>query len=306
MSRPAFQERHMDYVLGPNQDGRLSSVAAGAIIEGLALPLEQDAPFVLRSRAHRVKYNAARQQAGLQFLSMRYSGPSRDFRSTVRIPQAIEGAYFGQVGLPIPIQRQIVYPASGVIYVDVQNTGSAAMTNLTLYFRGVKLYPWGLVPSFTYPPRFADLPFCYPQTVTALPVTTPSMGVRTVFTVKDDADFVLRAIQAGRSFTPQTWEVFIRLFDAQEKPYSNDFVHVDVMCGQLNGNPTAAFPSGGTPTYYQAIGAGPSAPGLLYPEIYVPRNQILYYDVLRTDVSFGGAVAADFPINFIGCKVFGK
>ena len=40
-------ERHQDYVLGPNQDKRLASVAAGQALE-LSLYLDTDAPFALR------------------------------------------------------------------------------------------------------------------------------------------------------------------------------------------------------------------------------------------------------------------
>lgn len=303
--RPTYQERHQDYVLGPTQDGRLASVAAGQRIEGIALNLDSDAPFILRSRALRIKYvetPAARCQNGLQFLSMRYSGPDREYRSQALIPQTIEMAYFGQCGIPMPLQKQILYPPSGVILVDILNTGASALTNLYLYFRGVKLFNWGQVPSFTYPHDCRVLPFCYPQVVTALPVTTPSIGIRGIFTVKDDADFALRAIQAGRSFGEKTREVFITLLDQNQKPFSNGPIHIDILAGALNGI-SAAFPSG-TNTVYSNIAAGPANPGLIYPELYLPKHQILYYDVIRTDASYGGSVAVDYPINFIGAKVF--
>lgn len=296
--RPTYQERHMDYVLGPLQDGRLATVAAGQRIEGLALQLDLDAPFVLRSRAIRVKNDINRVQ-DLRTISTRFAGPDRDYRSQALIPQAIEMAYCGQDGLPLPLNKQIVYPPGGVILVDVQNTGLAAVTNLTLYFRGVKLFKWGQIPSFTYPNNCRTLPFQYPQLLSALPVTTPTMGVRYIFTVKDDADFAFRAIQAGRSFNDLTHEVFITLLDQNQKPYSNSPVHIDVMAGQVNGG-SAAFPTTSN------IAAGPSNPGLLYPEIYLPRNQILYYDVVRADVSFAGAAAVDYFINFIGAKVFAQ
>jgi hypothetical protein len=55
--RPPYQERHFDYVLGPNQDARLASVVAGQEILGITLQLEHDAPFILRGRAMRVQYN---------------------------------------------------------------------------------------------------------------------------------------------------------------------------------------------------------------------------------------------------------
>ena len=64
--RPRFQLRHQDYVLGPNQDSRLSSVAAGQMITGIELPMDNDAPFLERGRAYRVAYtDTTRAQAGL-------------------------------------------------------------------------------------------------------------------------------------------------------------------------------------------------------------------------------------------------
>jgi hypothetical protein len=301
--RPQFQERHQDYVLGPNQDARLASVAAGQQITGLALPLDADAPFVLRSRALRIKYisAASRTQNGLQFLNMRYTGPDRDYRSQGLTPQTIQMAYFGQNGLSLPLHRQIVYPAQGVIYVDIHNTGSGALTNVYLYFRGVKLYPWGQVPGYTYPPNCRTLPFSYPQQVASLPVTTASMGLRQVFTVKDDADFVLRGLCQGAA-SGSTYEVFVKFLDHQEKPYSNDFVHVDIMGGAAGG--FQAYPSGSAPTDYSPVLCGPAAPGLFYPEIYLPRNAILYYDTLRSDSGYAGAATVNFNYNFIGAKVF--
>jgi len=49
----ALQQRHYDYVLGPNQDVRLASVAAGAVLEEVLLEMDSDAPFVLTGRAVR-------------------------------------------------------------------------------------------------------------------------------------------------------------------------------------------------------------------------------------------------------------
>ncbi len=97
-------------------------------------------------------------------------------------------------------------------------------------------------------------------------------------------------------------EIFIKLRDEDEKPYSNDFVHMDVMFGN------SAFPV----TYPLAatnvapIACGPNSPGLLFPEIYIPKNHLIYYDVKRDDAYLGGATAVDYPMSFIGQKVFEK
>ncbi len=146
--RPTFQERHHDYVLGPNQDARLANVAAGAVIEKVTLTLDTDAPFVLRSRALRQKYTAALRQNGLQFVATRWTGPNRDYRQQDFVLESLQMANFGQCGNPGPVCPSITYPAAGNILIDVYNTGSAAITNLTFYFRGVKLFPHRLRHTF--------------------------------------------------------------------------------------------------------------------------------------------------------------
>lgn len=308
---PGLIQRHQDYVLGPNQDSRLASVAAGAVIEGITLQLDPDAPFVLRSRAMRVQYDASRLQAGLGNLRLRFAGPNRDFRSQNYVRQALLAPYFGQLGNPIPEFPQIVYPRSGVITADVYNDGAAALTNLTLYFRGMKLFAPGAVRSYEYPPTCAMLPYTYPigtfsstDGLTLIRSVAVTQGTfRQTFRCKQDADFVVRGGQAGLPFsTTPVNEVFIRLRDEDEKPYSNDAVHMDVLFG--NSGFGATYVAGGG--NIAPVACGPNSPGLWFPEIYVPKNHLLYMDITRTDISYAGAVAVNLPISLIGQKVFQK
>ena len=307
-------QRHHDYVLGPNQDGRLASVAASASLE-LQLALDSDAPFILRSRAMRVQYDSSRYQTGLNHLLLKWAGPDRNYRSQDFVRQSLLGPYFGQLGNPIPIWPNVEYPRQSVIRVLLRNDGAAALTNLTLYFRGVKLFAPGAVKSPTYPPKFGTLPFYYPQTIATLPVTCGTFTGATSPPVRQallsklakplaDADFVLRAGQAGLPFsTTPVNEVFIKFLDEDEKPYSNDAVHVDVMFG--NGGMPATYPAG-TSAGVAPICCGPAASGLFYPEIYVPKNHSMYYELSRNDSSFAGAVAVAFPVDLMGMKVFDK
>jgi hypothetical protein len=128
-----------------------------------------------------------------------------------------------------------------------------------------------------------------------------------IFTVKADADFVFRAGQAtapfstdGRTFA----EVGIILRDFNRKPYSNDFVPLDLMFG--SGGFPSAIPIGSAPSFIAPFGPGPAQPGLLYPEFYLPRNHQLLYDLKRTDGAGGSNQSEDFVINFVGQKVFSK
>lgn len=311
--RPQFQERHQDYVVGPNQDTRLASVAAGQLVSNIELTMDPDAPFLLRGRAYRVSYNNldARQQVGLQNLSLRYSGPDQDYRSNVLVPQGLLMPYGGQSAAWKPVYPQILYPARSVMLIDVLNTGTTALTNLVLYFRGVKLFPWGINPSYTYPERPAKsalLPYVYP--IAAPNAANPQGSIQNLATAdtrnlliwqnQPDSGFIIRALQAGPSYSPFALEVFITLRDENRKAFSNAPVHFEVLCGPSGGNyQTGAAGSIG------AIGTGNSAPGVLYPEIYVPPFHLLYYDIQRLDSGYAGAATIpNFPINLIGSRVY--
>jgi hypothetical protein len=321
--KPGYQERLQVYVLGPNQDSRLASVAAGATLT-VALTLDLDAPFLMRGRcvACRPVGDTSGMQSPLEFLYSQFSGPRRNFFGTGPIvlggqsfvPATIESGFFGQQGGWLPVVPEVFYPKGSTLYVQFQNNGTAAITNLTFYFLGVKQYSWGEVVAYTYPKRCAMLPFIYPLNVTGLAVSGASaQSLNNIFTCKDDADFVFRAAVWGRS----AWtvgvgvasQVFWILYDEQKKPYMNDWVWLGAMF------PATGFSNGACVQYEignaesggnlqnQAVGA--SNPGLVYPEIYIPNNHLIYYDVKRDD-SFNsnaqGTVTLD--ILLMGAKVF--
>ena len=307
MIRPPFQARFQDYILGPNQATALTSVAAGQLLTEVTLQLDTDAPFLMLGRAMRCTYTASLTQAPLQGLATRFAGPQRDYKSTALISSALEMVYYGQFGNPKPIVPAVYYPAGSVIQVDLINNGASAIPDLTFLFRGVKLFPWDTVVGYTYPQppaKFASQTFGYPVLVSKLGVSETRTDQP--FTVKPDADFVLRALQGvplintgGRTFA----EVSIQLMDHQKKPYSNDFVHFDFFG---RGGAPATIPVGPSPSFVAPFGTGPGAPGLIYPEIYIPRNQQILYSIQRTDGSGGSNQAETFQFNLIGAKVFEK
>lgn len=301
-----YQERHQDYVIDSSIDARLASIAAGASVDNIQLQLDPDAPFLLRSRAYRVKYDtlASRTQVGIQNLGMRLAGADRNYFSTDYIPMNLVGPYGGQGGCPIPQFPQVAYPASGLLTVDIINYGATTLTELELYFRGVKLFSPGSIPSYTYPPKCALESYSYPiSPVSPYGVTNllaTDSRILQPFTVKPDSDFVVRAIQAGPSYSPFGLEVYITLRDQDQKPYSNLPVHFEILAGPSIANFQSG--SGGTTT---AVGTGNALPGLLYPEIYVPASHQLFYDIERNDGSFAGAqTIPNFPITLIGARVY--
>jgi hypothetical protein len=294
---PRFQQRHQDYVM------HFPPLVPGQLMQGIPFVLDPDAPFILRSRALRLPYNQAREQAGVQFVSLRYTGPDGAYRAQTLIPQYAEMVNFGQMGNPKPVWPNIQYPASASILVDVQNTSTAlTLTGLTLYFRGVKLFPYGSIPSYGYPSKCKLQSFTYPQPLNALPVTQPENTLQQLFKVKPDADFVLRSIQAGPAVAPLPWEIFIQLMDENLKPYSNKPVHLDVLAG--NSAMPATFPIGPVPAYVSPVGTGASNPGVFFPELYIPASHLLYYYISRSDVGYPGAVPLNYPLAFNGAKVY--
>lgn len=312
---PGLIERHQDYVLGPNQDGRLASVAAGQFIEGLVLHLDTDAPFALRSRALRIAYTTGDgqgTQSGIQHILLRWADEKRQFRSQNLIRQTLVAPYYGQIGNPFPVYPQVVYPRGGQIMVDLLNDGATALTNVYLYFRGVKLFAPGAVRSYAYPSKFGALPFAYPvgrysdtDGLTQIRSIAVTQGpLRQTLKIAGDADFVMRAMQAGNTFLDSVFEVFAQLRDEDEKPYSNDPVHLDILCG--NSGISQIFPAGYSSAFVFPIAGGPNTPGLLFPEIYVPKNHLFYVDISRSDGAYARTSAVDLPFTFIGQKVFQK
>ena len=312
MSQPQFQARHQDYVVGPNQDPRLASVAPGQLITGIEFQTDTDAPFLLRGRAYRVSYDsiASHTQLGLQNVAMRFAGPDQDFRSRVLVPQGLVMPYGGQSAAWKPVYPQIFYPARSTMTIEVQNLDPTnTLTNLTLYWRGVKLYPWGRNEP-TYPRRMEMTQYAYGiNRLTPQPITNPTEAIQNLLTsdlrytqtfqVKNDADFVVRSLQAGPSYPPLGLEVFLVLRDENQKAYSNDWMHFEVLCGPSTGN----YQSGAAGSI-PAIGTGNALPGVLFPEFYLPANHVMYYDVMRADSGYAGAATIpNFPVQLFGSRV---
>lgn len=296
---PQLSERHQDYVM------TIGTLNPGQLLQAIPFKFDPDAPFIMRATALRCQYDSSRFQTGLQGVALRYTGQGQDYKQQAMIPYGLTCAYFGQQGNPRPVSPEIKWPQSGVITVDVENTGASTLTNVQLFFRGVKLYLPGVVKSYTYPRRMSMRPWIYSSVdsgtvVQNLAVSTPSPGIQQIFRPQPDSDFALRSISWGQVPGVQPFEVFVTLMDEDLKPYSNAPVHIDV----LMSNPSmgATYPCGSTDLV--PLGTGSQAPGLFYPEIYVPKNHIMYYNVVRNDGGFAGQSTITLPFQFNGCKVY--
>ena len=287
--RPPFQERFQVYVMGPTQDVRLATVAAGQSIPKINLTIDLEAPFVLRRRAI----------GGVDgFLKTRWTGPTQDYRQgDLMILESLQQPFFGQNGSPSPVSPEITYPPGGTLSLDLVNTGAYDLTNVTFYWIGVNRYPWGVLPAPSYPSEFRGSNFAQPFLTPAL--AAPDVQLRLPFKCKPDGDLVIRGGQATQAgvvsgcpsvlnpgVLAATSAMSIVLRDYNGMPYMNDWVDINI----LFGTSLAAD-----------FGTGPGHPGIIYPEIYLPENRQLLIDVQQT---VGGVAGASLLINFIGAKVF--
>lgn len=282
-------ERHHDYVLP------LPPIPPGGLTD-LPLKLDSDAPFLLRLVRSR----------GIGLSGWRFQTPSQVWQSsqlrTDLIPQA-PGAL-----LPNPqpsrgslIYPQLLYPISDTLIIEVGNNTNAAIANASLLFRGSKLFPDGVVASTTYPQKLSVLPDTY-----QVNVSVPAVGmVRDVqLQINSDGDFALRYGVAdaftlgvdGGPYNPFTFtNCFVRLRDDYYKGYSNTWVHINDLFGQ------------GQPSPFETSAAQDDdvlfLPGLFTPEIYIPRDHSIYFDVMRNDPGSG---PINLNVRFQGAQVFAR
>jgi hypothetical protein len=306
MIPPRTQFRHHDYVLGPNQDNRLATVAPNTVIDDLRLTLDTDAPWTLTSRGLWCQYKDANTstQNGLQGISTRWAGPREDYKQQDYVSEACSMAYFGNGGNLKPEYPNVDYPAGGILSVQFSYTGTQTLTNLSFLFRGYKRYPLGAVPGYSYPDKMKGMAFFQRISVLALGVTETRTDQ--VFTVPPDFDIVIRGLQLVEISTgvPSPGpNISLKWQDFNKKPYSNDYVRADVGWG-FGAAAANVIPIGPTPSFLSTFGTGPGSPGLFVPEIYLPANHQAYYAIQRNDSLIAAATSEDLVFMLIAQKVF--
>lgn len=283
-------ERHQDYLL------TIPSLPVGGLTQ-VPLDLDTDAPFALRLIKSR--------NIGLN--GWRFQNPKGRYQSNALRTDWIVPVDQGNSPYPSRgsvIYEEMVYPPGGTINVDIGNTSGEPILNASLLFRGSKLFKDNTLWSPTYPERMAVLPGVYQVIVPAVPVVG---ALRTnQLTILNDADFVYRYgvcdafTVSGVGTTPNPMQfkfenVTVQLYDESRKVYSNLPINANDLFGQ--GLPT---PEGAGTDDDQVL----FTPGLITPEIYLPRRHSLYFDVFRNDSTLEGAVPVDLYFRFGGMKVF--
>lgn len=297
-------ERHHDYLL------RVPSVPASGLTD-VPLQLDTDAPFALRLVRSRNLHQSL-ERGGSVISGWRFQTPRRQYQSsdlrTDLVADPVRGLINPTRG--VVIYPQMIYPPGAQIVVDIGNNTGATITDAQLLFRGSKLFADGAIDAPTYPPRLAALPFTY-QTIVRQ-VTAAETRTDLQLRVINDADFAYRCGvcdpfgllvdgQATSTFlvnVPQFQELYIQLKDEARKFYSNVPIHVNDLFGQAQ--PVNA-PNGND----QSVAF---FPGLLTPEIYIPRDHSLYFDVHRADNPANPTTGnpVDLFFRFVGAKVFAQ
>ncbi len=275
-------------------------------VRGVPLQLDTDAPFALRLvKSRNIDIN------GFNFQTPRKKWQSSGLRTDWSIPANGGTPQPGRGSLIFP---ELVYPVGSQIVCDIGNDTEENILNARILFRGVKYFVEGALSSPTYPPRFDTLPFTYPVVVSlglATSATQPA-SVSALLTIKETSDFVFRygtcdpfavAIEGGTigggwqdlsgtlsSATQPTFdEVYVILRDEAKKGYSNEPIHINDLFGQCRTADAATN------------GDGPMFPSLIVPEIYLPRNSNIYFDIFRYDLV---GVPVDLNFALQGAKVF--
>jgi len=288
-------ERHQDYIL------TVATVPVSGV-QQVPLQLDTDAPFALRLVRSRNLESASSPQV---FNGWRFTNPRQAYQSNALrtdwivpvLPTLIPYPSRGSI-----INEEMVYPPGATILVDIGNNTGEPLTNVQILFRGSKLYKDGSLWVPTYPPRMSPFPAIYQVVVPSVGVTANIPG--NVLQIKNDADFVFMAgacdpftLTADASAAQFEYtNVYVTLRDEQRKAYSNAPIHVNDLFGQ------------GLPNPFQTAGQQDDqvlfTPGLMTPEIYIPRRHNFYFDVTRNDSGIEGAVPVDLYFRFIGIKVF--
>jgi hypothetical protein len=273
-----MNERHQDYMLS------LTLPAGG--LTGVELKLDWDAPFALRWVKQRWTPTATPSSWAYRFRLPN----GRYFTEGTLIEDTFGN---GTLNLGRPIYPQCLYPAGSSILIDLVNNALIPLVGVNLLFRGSKVFAHDIPGSQTYPHRCSLEPFSYRVAVPGIVQSNGNANLNNALTIQDDADFVLRygfadafSLTAGNGTYNQ---MYVQIKDKWLKPYSNIPIHVDDVFGSSNSVAAGSNAN----CYYR--------PGLFTPEIYLPRNWQLYFDIFRNDSS-GGTVAMQF--NFGGVKVF--
>ncbi|TAJ99761.1 hypothetical protein EPO44_10190 [bacterium] len=244
-------------------------VAAGATLF-VAIPIVGGVPFELRQLFF---YSQSDDLVDCRITIFKANG---DRFATQRLPMTCYGdptANFS--GKMFPVVPGEIYPETGQIAFEVQNTGALSVQFWPV-FSGVTHEPGD--PPCRYPDRYRERAFAFSR-VLALNGTAFTI-LRDNPIPAIDGDYVIRDLQVSPQRTADQGALgrfFLKLSDAERRAYSNDFI------------PYLELFNRDTPEF--------GAP--VVPEIWIPNGSVLFWEIFRNDV--GGITNTNFV--FRGARV---
>lgn len=181
----------------------------------------------------------------------------------------------GQNALYEPVYQQVVFGPNSVMQVTLTNNSGGDWADARLVFRGTKLFYRDRLEVKSYPRCYTAFP--YEQSLNfsiAANATLPDQPLQVTGT-----DFVFRgaAIEVNATGGSSMADLEFRIKDQEGRPYSSDFIHHNWL-----------FPT-----------AFSQRPGVFYPEIYLPKDRILLFDLFQ-----GGATVANVNLAVQGARIF--
>jgi hypothetical protein len=271
-----------------------------ALQQGLTIKIDQDAPFLLTG----VCVWCSNPDVTTVFdgqAALRFQRPDGRYiqRALTSTNLLFPGNQYNQgltpnAALRSPIRPGVLYPPNSVITLDILGLpADADLQLLTIVFCGINLYQAGSIWDPKYPAKWK--PRTYLDNLT-IPSYSSFNGpsVNNIFNVQNDADFVWQAgvytdFGAGTSGdTPiaQLRNLGVIFRDYTYKPYMNDYVPIGLVFPFLSAQ----------------------APGYLYPEIYIPRNGQMLFDI--APLTGNEAPPAGPPVTVVlglkGMKVYAQ
>lgn len=303
LSTPNIRPRYHVYVL------TIPTVPVGGVRD-VPLPLDSDAAFSLRSWKVRNTGNLGA-LVGARFRNADGAFVQAQFVSTdVYALRPGERSYPSRLGLTLA--PELLYPAQGVIRVDIENGSGAPLTNVQVIFRGSKLYDSGRPGPPAFPREMRVLPFVQHMAIRNVPPV--GSVLQTPVFVEQEADYVFRGavcdwgtlgsdggpvrgtLNADTDVLPfgAVTDCSAQLLDQDLKPYSNAPLPLWELFGGNQPFPSVALGGQDDPALWRL--------GLFTPQIYVPRLEALYVSIWRNDPPSRGPAVLN--VRFHGLKVY--
>ena len=299
---------------------------AGTIQEGLVLQTDDDAPFRLSGIA--IWTNDVIAGAFDGQLSIRFQRPDGRLVQRLITPTSVVASgnqYAGAASnlganpnqaLITAINPNIIYPPRSVITIDAQTlTGAPVTPGTIIVFVGVKIFNEDNVWAPRYPAKFTARPYLNSLFVPNLSIANGAL-LNQPFTVEQDADFVfqlggytdfapwnspppssperLAAAVGEAPLVGQTVgsaangaamnlpDLGFQMRDWRLKSYMNDYIPVALLFPFLTAQ----------------------QPGWLFPEIYIPSQQQLFFDFAYLWPNVAAATGVNVTLGLKGMKVY--